>query len=91
MGLPWAMLPDRSVHDALSTPDGAIIDRLYADKLGVDFLVNLPRLTIIEHASRASPIVRTFTQSPYVFTSLRNASLLSNRTDDNITYELISG
>ena len=32
MGLPWAMLPDRSIHDALSTPDGVIIDRLYADK-----------------------------------------------------------
>lgn len=90
MGLPWAMLPDRSIHDALSTPDGVIIDRLYAEKLGVDSLNQL--VEINDHRARVTGFtdgIRTFTQSPYVFTSLRNARLLSNRTDDDITYVLI--
>jgi putative ABC transport system permease protein len=90
MGLPWAMLPDRSIHDALSTPDGVIIDRLYAEKLGVDALDQL--VEINDHRARVTGFtdgIRTFTQSPYVFTSLRNARLLSNRTDDDITYVLI--
>ena len=33
--------------------------------------------------------IRTFTQSPYFFTSLRNARSLLGRTDDLITYVLI--
>ncbi|HLX17849.1 MAG TPA: ABC transporter permease [Bradyrhizobium sp.] len=90
MGLPWAMLPGRSVHDALSTPDGVIIDRSYADKLGVDAVDQL--VEINDHRARITGFtdgIRTFTQSPYVFTSLRNARLLGNRPDSYITYVLI--
>lgn len=90
MGLPWAMRSDRSIHDALSTPDGVIIDRLYAEKLGVDSINQL--VEINDHRARVTGFtdgIRTFTQSPYVFTSLRNARLLSNRGDDDITYVLI--
>jgi putative ABC transport system permease protein len=90
MGLPWAMLPDRSIHDALSAPDGVIIDRLYAEKLGVDSLDQL--VEINDHRARVTGFtdgIRTFTQSPYVFTSLRNARQLSNRNDEDITYVLI--
>ena len=90
MGMPWAMLPGRSIHDALSMPNGVIIDRLYADKLGVTSLDQL--VEIDDHRARVTGFtdgIRTFTQSPYVFTSLRNARLLSNRTADDITYVLI--
>jgi putative ABC transport system permease protein len=90
MGAPWSMLPGRSIHDALSTPDGVIIDRRYASKLGVDSLYQM--VEINDHRARVTGFtdgIRTFTQSPYVFTSLRNARLLGNRTDNDITYVLI--
>jgi putative ABC transport system permease protein len=90
MGSPWSMLSGRSVHDALSTPDGVIIDRRYASKLGVDSADQM--VEINDHRARVTAFtdgIRTFTQSPYVFTSLRNARLLSNRGDDDITYVLI--
>jgi putative ABC transport system permease protein len=90
MGLPWAMLPGRSIHDALSTPDGVIIDRRYAGKLGIDSVDQL--VEINDHRARVTGFtdgIRTFTQSPYVFTSLRNARAFANRTDNDITYVLI--
>jgi len=90
MGLPWAMLPGRSIHDALSTPNGVIIDRRYANKLGVDSVDQL--VEINDHRARITGFtdgIRTFTQSPYVFTSLRNARLISNKSDADITYVLI--
>jgi putative ABC transport system permease protein len=90
MGLPWAMLPGRSVHDALSTPDGVIIDRSYAGKLGIDAVDQV--VEINDRRARVTGFtdgIRTFTQSPYVFTSLRNARALANRGDNAITYVLI--
>ncbi len=90
MGSPWAMLPGRSVHDALSTPDGVIIDRRYASKLGIDSVDQL--VEINDHRARVTGFtdgIRTFTQSPYVFTSLRNARTFANRSDNDITYVLI--
>lgn len=92
MGTPWAMLPGQSVHDALSVPDGVIIDRLYAKKLGVDALGQV--FEINDHRVRVTGFtqgIRTFTQSPYVFTSLRTARRLGNRADDDkgLTYVLI--
>jgi hypothetical protein len=64
--------------------------RRYADKLGVDTLDQL--VEINDHRARITGFtdgIRTFTQSPYVFTSLRNARLLSNKSDSDITYVLI--
>jgi putative ABC transport system permease protein len=88
--LPLTLPEGQSFREALSSPDGIIIDRLYAEKLGVTGLNQL-----VEINDRRARIVgftegiRTFTQSPYVFTSLRNARWLLNRTDDVITYVLI--
>jgi putative ABC transport system permease protein len=90
MGLPWAMLPGRSIHDALSIPDGVIIDRLYAQKLGIDHVDQL--VEINDHRARITGFtdgIRTFTQSPYVFTSLRNARLFAGKADKDITYVLV--
>jgi putative ABC transport system permease protein len=90
MGLPWAMQPGRSVHDALSSPDGVVIDRIYAKKLGIDAVDQV--VEINDHRARVTGFtdgIRTFTQSPYVFTSLRHARLLANRVDKDITYVLV--
>ena len=90
MGLPLTLPAGQSFREALSSPDGIIIDRLYAEKLGVTGLNQL-----VEINDRRARVVgftdgiRTFTQSPYVFTSLRNARSLLGRTDNLITYVLI--
>ena len=90
MGLPWAMEPGRSVRDALSVPNGVIIDQLYAKKLDVGAIDQV--FEINDHRSRVTGFtngIRTFTQSPYIFTSLQHARLLANQTDKVITYILI--
>lgn len=90
MGLPSPMVSGQNIHDALSTPDGIIIDRLYAEKLGVNSINQV--VEINGHRARVTGFtdgIRTFTQSPYAFTSLRNARLLANLHDKDITYVLI--
>lgn len=92
MGMPWNMMPGRTVSEALAIPNGVIIDRLYAKKLGVDALDQV--FEVNDHRVRVTGFtdgIRTFTQSPYVFTSLRTARLLGNRADDDkgLTYVLI--
>ncbi|MGA8170971.1 MAG: ABC transporter permease [Methylocystis sp.] len=90
MGLPWAMTSGESVRDALASPDGILIDRIYAEKLGVKSLNQV--VEINNHRARVVGFtdgIRTFTQSPYVFTSLRNAQSLLSSADNGITYVLI--
>jgi putative ABC transport system permease protein len=90
MGLRPDMTPGQSVHDALSSPNGVIIDRLYAEKLGVHSIGQV--VEINDHRARVAGFtegIRTFTQAPYVFTSLRNARLLADLGDKDITYVLI--
>ena len=90
MGQPWDTLDGINVRDALLTPDGVIVDRLYAKKLGVTqigdtFEINDRRVRVVGYTSG----IRTFTQSPYVFTSLRKArSIASNlpHSEKAITY-----
>lgn len=90
MGLPFAMMGGLDPREALSSPDGIIIDRLYAQKLGVTSIGQ-----IVEINDRRARVVgftdgvRTFTQAPYVFTSLRNARALLARNDNETTYVLI--
>ncbi|WP_294535394.1 ABC transporter permease [uncultured Rhodoblastus sp.] len=78
MGRPWDVLDGVNVHDALLSPDGVIVDRLYAAKLGVSrvgetFEINDRRVRVVGFTSG----IRTFTQSPYVFMSLRKARSLA--------------
>jgi putative ABC transport system permease protein len=78
MGRPWDVLDGVNVHDALLSPDGVIVDRLYATKLGVErvgetFEINDRRVRVVGFTSG----IRTFTQSPYVFMSLRKARTLA--------------
>ena len=90
MGLPQTLTAGPGVREALASPDGIIIDELYAAKLGVTALgqtveINDRRARVVGFTRG----VRTFTQSPYVFTSLRNAKLFLRKADNDITYVLI--
>lgn len=90
MGVPWSMVSGHDAVDALSTPDGVIIDRMYAAKLGVTavgemFEINDHRVRVAAFSER----IRTFTQSPYVFTTLSRARALAGRPKDHIAYVLV--
>ncbi|WP_440221982.1 ABC transporter permease [Dokdonella sp. MW10] len=88
-GGPWNLVEGR-VED-LQQQDAVIIDRLYAAKLGVQRLGD----TIEINAKRARVVgftqgLRTFTQSPYVFMTHRNALAYSNYRPDQTTYLLVT-
>lgn len=86
---PWNLVEGR-VAD-LQQQDAVIIDRLYADKLGVRAVGDT-----VEINSRRARIVgfteglRTFTQSPYVWMTHRNALVYPNYRPDQTTYLLVS-
>lgn len=89
MGRPFFM-EDATAKKALSEPDGAVIDRLYAEKLGIHklgetFEINGHRFRVVAFTQG----VRTFTQAPYVFMSLANARSLFYPPDNDIAYVLI--
>lgn len=78
-----------SIED-LRRPDGVIIDRLYANKLGVEGIGDLVEI----NGRRARVVgftrgVRTFTQSPYVFTTLANAQAYSGAPSTQAGYILV--
>jgi putative ABC transport system permease protein len=75
---------------SIGLPDGIVIDELYSRKLGVTQIGQT-----IEIMGRRARVVgftsgiRTFTQSPYVFTSLDTARTLSGVPDEWTTYFLV--
>lgn len=85
---PWNLVEGR-VED-LSQDDAVIIDRLYAGKLGVTALgqtveINNRRARVVGYTGG----IRTFTQSPYVFTTHRNAQNFTFFPPDQTTYLLV--
>jgi putative ABC transport system permease protein len=86
--LPWNFVAGS--RDSLRFPDAVVIDELYAHKLGASKIGDI--VEISNHRARVTGItsdVRTFTQSPYVFTSLNNAKLLTGLTQADTTYLLV--
>jgi len=86
---PWNLVEGR-IED-LQQQDAVIVDRLYARKLGVRGIGD----TIEINARRARVVgftqgLRTFTQSPYVFMTHRNALRYSGYRDDETTYLLVT-
>ena len=86
---PWNLV-EGQVAD-LQQQDAVIIDRLYADKLGVRAVgdtveINSRRARIVGFTSG----LRTFTQSPYVWMTHRNALVYPNYRPDQTTYLLVS-
>lgn len=89
MGLPWR-LESGNAADLLRIPDGVIIDRLYQSKLGniqINDLVEINdvRARVVGFTSG----IRTFTQAPYVFTSLEMARRITGLGNDHISYVMI--
>ncbi|MBC8067214.1 MAG: ABC transporter permease [Deltaproteobacteria bacterium] len=88
LGGPWNLV-EGSFED-LRRPDGVIIDRLYAGKLGVDAIgdsveINGRRARVVGFTRG----IRTFTQSPYVFTSLVNARRFVGEPETTAGYVLL--
>ncbi len=86
---PWS-LEEGSVED-LRRPDGVIVDRLYAKKLGVTAIGDTAEI----NGRRARVVgftrgIRTFTQSPYVFTSLPNARAFVGAPSTQAGYVLLA-
>ncbi|WP_167858462.1 ABC transporter permease [Methylobacterium nonmethylotrophicum] len=88
MGLPWNLVgldPSR-----LNEPDAVAIDSLYARRLGVaeigqEIEIRGRRARVIGFTDG----VRTFTQSPYVFTSYNNALKFNDVRDGDTSYVLV--
>jgi len=87
-GGPWNVVAG-SVED-LRQSDTVFIDRLYARKLGISTLGQS-----VEIDGRRARVVgltagiRAFTQSPYVFTSFKNALIYTGLTQDQTHYLLV--
>ena len=88
MGLPWNL--SQGSIDLLNQPDSVLVDALYAAKLGIGRIGDA-----VEIRGRKARVVgltdgiRTFTQSPYVFTSYNNALKYSDVRDGDESYVLV--
>ena len=87
-GGPWNVV-EGSIHD-LKTPDGVIVDDVYKKKLGVTqigevFEINGHRARVVGFTHG----IRSFTTSPCVFTSFRNALDYAPLHDNQTTYILV--
>jgi putative ABC transport system permease protein len=88
VGGPWEMAAGQASY--VHRPDSVIVDQAFAQQLGVkkvgDDVELYGRRAVVRGFSRN---VRTFTASPFVFTSLRSARRFDQRYDDDeITYVL---
>jgi putative ABC transport system permease protein len=87
-GGPWQVVAGRV--DDLREADAVMIDELYRDTLGVTRLGQS-----VEIGGRRARVVgftrgiRTFTQSPYVFTSFKNAQSFSGLSERQTSYVLV--
>lgn len=88
MGAPWNLVAG-SVDD-LEQPDAVVIDELYKEKLGVTGL----NQTVEIRGRRARVVgftrgIRSFTTSPPVFTSFKNAQGYFGLREDQTVYVLV--
>jgi putative ABC transport system permease protein len=88
LGGPWDIVEgDRR---SLQARDAVMIDMLYRSKLGVSGLgshaeISGTRARVVGFTKR----IRSFTTSPYVFTSMENARRYARIDDDEIVYALV--
>ena len=88
MGLPWNIVEGSA--EALDDPDSVFIDALYAGKLGFTALGQ--EVEIRGRKARIAGLtdgIRTFTQSPYVFTSYNNALKYTDVGQGDESYVLV--
>ncbi|HEX7112755.1 MAG TPA: ABC transporter permease [Mizugakiibacter sp.] len=87
-GAPWA-LTDGTLAD-LQRDDGVIVDHLYWDKLGITHLGQLVEINNLRvRVVGATSGIRTFTQSPHVFTTHARAQRLTLFPGYQTTYLLV--
>jgi putative ABC transport system permease protein len=89
-GGPWNLVQGE-VAD-LTAADSVFIDELYKDKLGIRRAgemveINGRRARVVGFTKR----IRSFTTSPYVFTSFKNAVRYAGIRDDQTMYVLVKG
>ncbi len=89
MGRPWAVVAGR-IED-LKLPDTIMVDELYLGKLGVERLgqtveINERRARVVGFTRG----IRSFTTSPYVFTSLANARRYAQNLRDSETIYVVA-
>jgi putative ABC transport system permease protein len=88
MFAPWNVISGRP--EALQLPDTVIIDSLYKEKLEVARLGDTAEIN--GHRVRVVGItrgIRSFTTSPFVFTSLKNSQQYARLKEDQVTYLLV--
>jgi putative ABC transport system permease protein len=88
MGAPWNLV-EGSVLD-LEAPDTVIVDELYKEKLGVTHIGRT--VEISGHRARVVGFtrgIRSFTTSPPVFTSFKNAQNYFGLREDQTVYILV--
>lgn len=88
MGGPWQIT--EGGRENLQLPDGIIVDKLYAKKLGIDRIgqtveINDEKVRVVGFTH----YIRTFTQSPYVFADINKAKTLAGFGQNKINYVLI--
>jgi putative ABC transport system permease protein len=89
VGGPWSLLEGQV--DDVQRPDSVLVDELYLPLLGIEKVGDEAELighrAVVRGISRE---VRTFTASPFVFTSIRSAIQYDKRyRSDEITYVLV--
>lgn len=90
MGIPWEMEDGRDPGTALAVPGGVLVDRLYAEKLGVKAIGDVVEINGVRaKITGFTKAIRSFTQSPYVFTALKNAQDILKTPPSVISYILI--
>lgn len=89
VGGPWTM--QRGRVEEVHLPDSVIVDELFLDSLGVAATGDEGEMYSRRAVVRGiSANVRTFTASPFVFTSLRSARRYDKRYgSDEVTYVLV--
>lgn len=88
LAVPWNMVAG-DVQD-LKRPDAVIMDDIYKDKLGVTGLGQI--FEIGRHRARVVGFthgIRSFTTSPYVFTTFKKAQTYTNIADDQTMFILV--
>jgi putative ABC transport system permease protein len=85
---PWNLV--QGTERDLKRPDAVIVDEIYKPKLGVSHVGEL--FEIGGHRARIVGFthgIRSFTTSPYVFTTFKNAQVFTNVPDDQTIFILV--
>ena len=88
LGRPWNLVEGRA--EDLKDPDAVILDEIYKQKLGVTRVGEV--FEIRGHRARVVGFtrgIRSFTTSPYVFSTFKNGQDFTGMREDQTTYILV--